>query len=987
MSVDARFIEAKLPLSTLNKLSSLEVSYIRVPGIRIPGIRNIHIWFARRPTGPARVLTLASVLPSTLDESEFSKISTIAEAAGPGKTIYMVSPDRKVLRERIAKIVGKSPSDIIVLDPMAGGGSIPLESARLGFRTIAIEYNPVAYLILKATLEFPSKYAGAGLFEETLRASKELIRRAGDELGRYYSDDSWRYVFARGVECPFCQGLIPIQGVEPEITKDKSFKRRFLKLTYDKAKKTFSAQTTNEEIRSKTIAKRRDYIQCPYCGKWFQLRGRAKNGKTSLDKWFEEHAKLMKSIVEEFTPITSEIEEKLLRLHIPLIKHVKKDNTFHAIWDDETERKKFIDALHALSSEILDLQDYIQLDEIPRENMWARTARSKGITRWYMLFNPRQLLTIAKLSKFVAEIAEDLASKNGEFGAAVALYLALAVDKIADYNTIATKWQSTQLKTGIGNTFRGESTIDFRSEYCEIGNIEKTLMWALEPDIAESGSLTKTAGGVLPVLRFLSEEFRDGSVKGLVSVYMADATRLSSIFGLKSVDVINVDPPYFEQVIYSDRSEFFWAILRRSLAPVLELLFRQNLKLEGWTWTSPKVPREREVVAQNKEDREGRFRRLFKEFIAETSKVLKDDGVLLLWFTHPTALAWQTVGEALYEGGYVDSKVWPLLTEMPTRYKKHVNVIAQEMSLVIVGRKYPRRKLLGISPENVRGSLIDNTLFKRTVEEEVDGVRKVIEEAEVSAADAAALMFGTALSVASRFELPIGAKFEDLYDATITAVISEFTQPLIRKVLTETGPVKLDEKLASTIVENVTKAMLWDPAARSYLTLWLLSRVDLSTAKVRDEHLGLSFDLVQTVGKLCGFDIENLKKYSLISEKEKAYYPQLLEMLTLAGGKTPIDTLRQTSPGRAVELAYKSMSKSGDPAVRAKSIRDEVVYDERELSRCAALAIVLLETARDQDLGFKTQDGLLKYAPGLDEREKARIERELAIKTLAHLIL
>jgi hypothetical protein len=849
-------------------------------------------------------------------------------------------------------------------------------------------------LILKASVEFPAKYADAGLFEETLKASKEFIHKAREELGYYYGEDAENYVFARGVKCPFCGGLIPIQGIEPAITKAPKFKKRFLKLTYDKVRKSFSAETTDKAISSGTIAKRGNNIKCPYngCGKWFQLRGQMKDGTTAFDQWFSEHARLMESIVEGFTPITSEVEEKTLNLHIPLVKQV--GSSFQAIWDDKSEMEKFTSSLHALSNELFDLQNFIPLDKISPVNVWASTARAKGLSMWYMLYNPRQLLAIAKLSKIAAETAEKLASTNGEFGAGVVLYLALALDKIVNYNTIATMWQGSQFKTGIVNTLRGESTLDFRKEYCEIKRVDKALMWALEPDIAESGSQVKTAGGVLPVLRFLCDEFRGSDVGNYVDVYLGDATQLSTILPLNSVDVINVDPPYFEQVIYSDRSEFFWVVLRRALAPVLELLFKPSLKLSNWSWTSPTVPREREVVTYDKEDSEGRFSRFFNEFIKETSKVLKEDGVLTLWFTHPTAQAWRVVSESLYQHGYVIPKVWPLQTEMATRYKKHVNIVAQEMSLAIVGRKYPRQKLLEVSPQDIRGSLIENPLFTKTVEETVESTRKIIFESNASPADTAALMFGTALSVASHFELPIGATFQDLYDVAITAVVSRYTEPLIYKVLTETGPAKMDEAMAQKIAKNIAQGMLWDPATRSYITLWLISRVDLATAKIRQEPLGLHFDLVQTVGKLCGFGIENLKHYSLLTEKTidktgKAYYPQFLEMLTLPGGQTFLDRLMQVAPGNAAILARMAMTESGDPAARAKTIKAKMsLHSDRELSSNAALAIILLETTRDQDLGYRIADKtkITGYFPGMDESDMARLVRELAIKTLTYLV-
>jgi adenine-specific DNA methylase len=967
-------------------------------GINIPVISNIHTWFARRPCSASRVLTLAAITPSSVPRNMFMEAVGFSQFNNLIKyhqlpILYNTRPNVQSVQKAIQF---KHSKEIMILDPMAGGGSIPLESARLSFRTVAVEYNPVAYLILKASVEFPAKYADAGLFEETLKVSKDFIRKAREELGRYYGEDAENYIFARGIRCPFCGGLIPIQGIEPAITKASRFKKRFLKITYDKTKRSFSAETSDKAVSSGTIAKRGNNIKCPYegCGKWFQLRGQAKDGTTVFDQWFSEHAELMEKVVEGFVPITSEVEEKTLNLHIPLVKQV--GSSFYAIWEAKLEREKFISALHALSNELFNLQNFIPLDEISTENVWASTARGKGLLKWYMLYNPRQLLAIAKLSKIIAEKAEELASKNGEFGAAIVLYLALALDKIIDYNTIATHWQGTRFKTGIAHTLRGESTLDFRKEYVEmvITLPGRSLEWALEPDIAESGDLVKTAGGVLPVLRFLCNEFRGSDVGNYVNVYLGDATQLSVILPSNSVDVINVDPPYFEQVIYSDRSEFFWVVLRRALAPVLELLFKPGLKLSNWSWTSPTVPREREVVTYDKEDSEGRFSKLFSEFIKETSRVLKEDGVLTLWFTHPTAQAWRVVSESLYQHGYVVPKVWPLQTEMATRYKKHVNIVAQEMSLVIVGRKYPRQKLLEVSPQDVRGSLIENSLFTRTVEETVESTRKIIIESNASPADTAALMFGTALSVASRFELPIGAAFKDLYDAAITAVVSRYTEPLIYKILTETGPVKFDDATAQKIARNIAQGMLWDPATRSYLTLWLISRVELATAKIRQEPLGLHFDLVQTVGKLCGFGIENLKHYSLITEKAinktgKAYYPQFLEMLTLPGGQTFLDRLMQVAPGNAAILARMAMTESGDPAARAKAIKAKMsMHSDRKLSSNAALAIILLETARGQDLGYRIADKtkITGYFPGMDESDMARFVRELAIKTLTYLV-
>ena len=989
--VTKKLIEERLSVADLNNLSSKEAGFIR-----IPKIHNLHTWFARRPAGPSRVLTLASILPSTVESKEIEKATGMLDAIKSKKVIYYISPKREKVNELTRKYLDKSPSEIVVVDPMAGGGSIPLESLRLGFKTIAIDYNPVAYLVTRATVEFPAKYADSGLFEETLRAAKEFINRAREELGKYYGRNAKRYIFARGVKCPFCGGLIPIQGVSPVITKATRFKNRYLKIQYYKEGKIFHIETVDKEP-GKPYEKRSYNIRCPYCGRWFQLRGGAKSGTTAFDKWFLEHAELMRRVVEEYEEVTPELEDRLLSTHIPLVKQV--GNKFVAIWDDKEEREKFLQAYRDLSREILELQDYTPLDAIPSDNKWASTARNKGLTHWYMLYNPRQLLALAKLSKIIAETAEKLASSNGEFGAAVALYLAFAIDKTADYNTIATHWQGTGFKTGIAHTIRGESTLDFRQEYTEMGlnPPELSIDWALETNITETTNPTRTAGGILPVLRFLVEEFRGSGLGDRVGVYLGDATRLSSILGVGSVDVVNVDPPYFEQVIYSDRSEFFWVILRRSLRPVLELLFRDRVRVPGWSWNSHRVPRENEVVTYDRRDSSGRFKRFFSEFVEETYKVLRDDGVLVLWFTHPTDVAWKTVGESLYKAGYVVSRVWPVKTEMKTRYKGQVNVVAQETSLIIVARKYERRRLLEVGAD-VRRSLLENPAFRSAAREAVEESRKVARSAGASPADMMALMLGTALSVASRFEVPGLDRFEPLFDAASTLVDEAFVTPIIYRIVRETGPVQLSNGDAARVAELVSNSMLRDPATRSFVTLWFLSRVDLESGKYRDEPLPLSYDFAQTIAKMLGYDIERLKEIGLVGEKlassinegernGKAFYPVLFEALTAAGAKTSWDRLSKLTPGKAIYLVYLALNETGAPGVRAKNILRRVrEWGNEGLRESAALAVLLLETARSADLGLQEARtvGLERYLYSDDE--SSEVSRELAVLTLLKLV-
>ena len=969
-----RLIERWIPLRETNLSSTIEKTFkqaraqyksefeeifgakAEVLGINFPVVPNLHTWFARRPCSAARVTTLASILPSSVSKEDFMNSVGFTEFSNILKKrelpiIYAVNPNRQKIVEILQKELGKSPEEITVIDPMAGGGSIPLESLRLGFNTIAVDYNPVAYLVLKATIEFPAKYADAGLFEEILKYAKILIKKAINELGKFYAPDSQGYIFARGIRCPYCGGLIPIQGIAPEITKKESLGGRFLKITYDKEAKTFHAETTDEKVHETLLEKRRFEIKCPYCEKWFKLRGNSKNTTTAFDKWFKEHAQLMEEVVEGFAPITPEIEEKLLHLHIPLIKETK--DGFVAIWDDDKEKEKFVSAFRTLSENIDELYDYIPLDPIPKENKWASNVYNKGLTKWYMLFNPRQLLVISMLSKIVSEIAEEIASKNDEeFAAAVATYLAFAIDKLVDYNTIVTGWHRS--RAVIEHTYKGPG-ITTRAEYCEAIPPLKNLPWALEPHIVESGKLTKTAGGILPVLKFLTDQFKGANLGDRIKIYNGDATKLSSFLETK-VDLINVDPPYFEQVIYSDKSELFWVILRHSLKPVLPVLFN-GLKHDKWSYTSPTVPREKEVVTYDKRDKKNRFRKLFKEFMSETVKILKDDGRLVLWFTHPTDLAWRTLGEGLYDSGYIVTKVYPLKTEMKTRFVRQVHGIAQEMSLIIVAKKGKRSELTDVYRKAIKESLLENPRFIEKVKEVAEESRKIAREASASPADTISLMFGSALSVATNFEIS-DVKFEPIYDAAITLIMDEFVKPLIKEIMKETGRYPIsDEKLLKEIEENVERAMLRDSATRSYLTLWILSRVHLDTAEIREEPLQLTYDFAQTTAKLSGYDLDKLKETGLVEQvsggSEGKAFLATAGALSAAKAKLYWSKAKTLQPIRALWLVQLALTKTGDAKVRSKLIRQDAIKEKiREdiLKQDAALGLVLLQSALDEDI-------------------------------------
>jgi adenine-specific DNA methylase len=179
MSNDSRLIEHAFPL----KQASLDS--VHEKNVRHGHISTLHIWPARRPLAACRAALIATLLP---DPGTPEKRKELCEKIG-GKVVKKIErkkmPNGQILerekevteggilhwgretenkelldwfRQEIRKAYGgRAPK---VLDPFAGGGAIPLEAMRLGCEATAIDLNPVAWFILKCTLEYPQKLAG-----------------------------------------------------------------------------------------------------------------------------------------------------------------------------------------------------------------------------------------------------------------------------------------------------------------------------------------------------------------------------------------------------------------------------------------------------------------------------------------------------------------------------------------------------------------------------------------------------------------------------------------------------------------------------------------------------------------------------------------------------------------------------------------------------------------------------------------------------------
>ncbi|MEW5889868.1 MAG: DUF1156 domain-containing protein [Pseudomonadota bacterium] len=177
MKNDKRLIEVAFPLKQAS------IDSVHEKNVRHGHISTLHIWPARRPLAASRAALIATLLPDPGDKEKRDEIlkrlggtvkRTVKKKKMPNGRVEEIDawetaggilhwgnesgPDMDWFREEIRKAYGGRPPK--VLDPFAGGGAIPLEAMRLGCEVTAVDINPVAWFILKCTLEYPQKLAG-----------------------------------------------------------------------------------------------------------------------------------------------------------------------------------------------------------------------------------------------------------------------------------------------------------------------------------------------------------------------------------------------------------------------------------------------------------------------------------------------------------------------------------------------------------------------------------------------------------------------------------------------------------------------------------------------------------------------------------------------------------------------------------------------------------------------------------------------------------
>jgi len=641
-----------------------------------PANRRLHIWWARRPLIVSRAAVLASLLPADFDRDCFERLLGFGQPASElvrrralmdigirveggygSKRAFsnaLREDDLQQVHEVMAQLWGKTPT---VLDPMAGGGSIPLETARLGLNALANEYSPVACSILEATVDYPFRF-GAALAKKARTWGKVWEQRAAERLEPFYPKEKLAlvhaYIFARTVPCPDTGHPTPLvpawylhkprSGVhivaEPVI------------LNQDEGRWT---------IRVREVGKGAGQLRQPPQptyghGKGLSLFTRAVIPPDYI-KAVARQGKMGSVLYAIATKATSKIKFRPPEsADLKALENAEKElGRMRSQWERD---------------------NVIPIEELSPISNYDRGHRLYGMYRWADFFSPRQLLALGVMAEELHRLRfEVLESEGEEKGEAVVHLLALSLDKFIDYNNMLNTWEST---VGVVKHIFQKHNFSFKAAFAEMAACVagSGLAWAIEDVVKAYEDLTK-----------LTRSFSSNAVV----ITQGSATNLIELDD-RSVTAVVVDPPYADNVQYAELADFFYVWLKRTQGHRRPEWFSTYLcDHDEEVVVNIALHREdgKRTVTEARREAHAFYQRLMTESFEEAHRVLRDDSVLTVMFTHKQQSAWAALFASLIAAGFTITATWPIQTENQHSLHQAKQNAAQSTVLLVARKRAP----------------------------------------------------------------------------------------------------------------------------------------------------------------------------------------------------------------------------------------------------------------------------------------------------------
>lgn len=708
-----KLIEVSLPLDAINAAS------VREKSIRHGHPSTLHLWWARRPLAAARAVIFAQMVddPSSCpklfpteddQQRERERLFRIIE-----ELVKWENTNNEDVLEQARAEIWKSwrracadnadhpratelfnPDKLPAFhDPFAGGGSLPLEAQRLGLEAYASDLNPVAVLINKAMIEIPPKFAGTPPVNPGARRDKALFSREWRGAQGLAEDVRYYGKWMRDEAEKRIGHLYP----KVEITEEMARGRPDLN-KYVGQKLTVIAWIWARTVKSPNPAFA--HVEVPLAAT-FMLS--TKEGKEAYIEPVVEgdSYRFTVKVGEPKDPEAAANGTKLGRG--ANFRCLVSDATIEASYiRAEAQAGRMGSRLMAMVLEGRDQRIYVapttQMEEVARSASptWKPDLKVPtpchdvdrlpmyGMPTWGDAFTPRQLVALTTFCDLVQEAREQVRSDAilagmpddgvsldaGGTGAeayadSVAVYLAFAVDKGANYWSSICTWHQT--RDGIVSTF-GRQAIP--------------MVW----DFAEANPFSKSSGNVM-----LGVEQAAEMTSTLGIGIPGAASQKDAAAQCTSTDkVVSTDPPYYDNVAYADLSDFFYVWLRRSLRLLFPDLF-----------STVAVPKAEELIASpyrhgNRDQAERFFLSGMSQAIGQLAEKANAAYPVTIYYAFKqsetangvaASTGWETFLDAVIRAGFAITGTWPIRTEYTGNLKKRHSALAS--SIVLVCRPRP----------------------------------------------------------------------------------------------------------------------------------------------------------------------------------------------------------------------------------------------------------------------------------------------------------
>lgn len=694
-----------------------------------PPDKRLHVWWARRPLTASRAAVLASLLPADFPRDVFERllgfgrpssdlvrIRRLMDAGvripggfGVGRAFTRGLRERDLDQAHAAmrELWGE---DVAVIDPMSGGGSIPLEAARIGVRSLANEYNPVACCVLEATTDYPFRY-GPKLAERVRHWGREWLKSVEPRLAKLFPKRKnglvHAYIYARTIPCPDTGHQTPLVP-DWSLLKPKGGRQVVAEPVVDKKDGTWT-------IRVREVGDGRGQLREPPLPSYKKGKG------VSL---FSSNL-----IPAEYVKAKAQAGEMASKLYSVVVK-TPQGLAFEPPEAADLAAIEEAETLLAQQREQWERQNVIPTESISPISNYDRGHRLYGVTRWAEFFSERQLVVMATLVEELNQLSAEIFAQEGvEQGRAVVEMLALVLDKLANHNCKSSRFDTSR---GAIKGIMSRHGYAFVATFAEMApsGAGAGLDWAID-NVCEAydgvARLPKAARASAPTVTL-------GSATALVSV--ADG----------SMAAVVIDPPYGDNVQYAEGADFFYVWLKRTIGRFRSEWFASALcdRDQEAVTNRAFIKREMEKEGATSGDvgalANARYRKLMAEIFAECHRVLQEDGVLTVMFTHKKQEAWEALFTSLIRAGFTITATWPVKTESEHSLHQAKKNAAQS-TVFLVARKRDAKAGTGYFDRAMQVEI------RRRAESAADRLQKE----GLNAVDQLVGSFGPALEVYSRY--------------------------------------------------------------------------------------------------------------------------------------------------------------------------------------------------------------------------------------------